>query len=86
MKTLFSELNGAVLVQEQAGDFYLSFDDSLGGGAAAGFFTGKGTLKLGTGSVGLKLAEGWLNAHVPASVAPFLVAAEAYINPLVAAQ
>jgi hypothetical protein len=86
MKTVFSLFGGAALIQEQAGDFYLNFDDSVGGGAAAGILSGKGSLKLGTGSVGLKLAENWINSHVPASVEPFVLAGETYLNNLVAAQ
>ena len=86
MKTLFTLFAGALLIQEQAGDFYAVFDDSIGGGAAAGIVSGKGSIKFGTGTVGLKLAEGWINSHAPAQVQPFLLAAEAYLNPVVAAQ
>lgn len=86
MKTLFTLLAGAALIQEQAGDFYFVFDGSLGGGAAVGILEGKGSLKLGTGSVGLKIAEAWINSHVPAAVEPFVAAGEAYLNAAVAAQ
>lgn len=84
MKTLMSLLNGAVLVQEQAGDFYLAFDASIGGGVAAGIIEGQGKIKIGAGSVGLKLAEAWINAHIPDAVKPFAEAAEAYLNAQVA--
>jgi hypothetical protein len=86
MKTLFSLFGGAVLFQEQAGDIYLVIDGSLGGGAAAGIIEGQGKVKLGAGSVGLKLGEAWVNAHVPLMALPYVQAAEAYVNGLVAAQ
>jgi hypothetical protein len=86
MKTVFSLLGGAALIQEKGGDFFLNFDASVGGGAAQGILSGSGSIKLGTGSVGLKLAESWINAHVPASVEPFVAAGEAYLNTAVAAQ
>ena len=85
MKTLVSAFGGAVQIQEQALDIYLVFDASIGGGAASGIVEGSGKIKIGSGSVGLKLGEAWLNAHAPASVQPFLIAAEAMINPAVAA-
>ncbi len=84
MKDLFSFFNGAVKVQEKSGDFYLAFDGSLGGGAAAGIIEGQGSVKLGSGSVGLKLAEAWVNAHAPAYLKPFLEAGEAFLNGTVA--
>lgn len=84
MKTIVTLLGGAVELQEQAGDFYLSFNGSLGGGEAAGIVSGQGSIKLGTGSVGLKLGEAWVNAHAPAYMAPFLQGAEAAINGYVA--
>lgn len=84
MKTLLSLLGGAVMFQEQAGDFYLAFDGSLGGGAAAGIIEGKGSIKLGTGSVGLKLGEAWVNAHIPAAAVPFAQMVESAINGAVA--
>jgi hypothetical protein len=84
MKALLTLLDGALLVQEQAGDFFVTFDGSLGGGAAAGIIEGKGTIKFGTGTVGLKLLEQWVNAHLPASVQAFAQMAEAALNSAVA--
>lgn len=84
MKTLVSLEGGAVQIQEQAGDFYMVFDGELGGGAVKGIIEGKGSIKLGAGSVGLKLAEAFINAHLPASVVPFAAAAEQYLNGVVA--
>jgi len=86
MKTLFSIFGGAVSIQEKAGDFYFVFDGGLGGGAAAGLVTGQGSVKLGTGSVGLKLAESWINSHVPSELEAFAVAAEGYLNSTIASQ
>lgn len=84
MKDLFSFFGGAVKIQEQGGDFFLAFDGSLGGGEAAGLVEGQGKLKLGAGSVGLKLAEHWVNQHAPAYLQPFLQAGEAFLNGAVA--
>lgn len=86
MKVLVSEFGGAVQIQEQGGDFFLAFDGSIGGGAASHIVEGQGKIKLGTGSVGLKLAESYVNAHLPASIQPFAVAAESYANSFVANQ
>lgn len=84
MKTILSLEGGAIVIAEQAGDFYLQFNDSLGGGSVAGWLSGQGQIKLGSGSVGLKAAEALLNHLLPASAQAVAQAIEGAINAEVA--
>lgn len=85
MKTLVTLFDGAVLLQEQAGDFFLTFDGSLGGGEVAGWLSGKGSIKLGAGSVALKAGWALLNTHVvPATLLPYAQMVEGLIDAQVA--
>jgi hypothetical protein len=83
MKTLINAFGGALQVQEQGGDFYLAFNGSLGGGNVAGWISGQGSIKLGTGSVGLKAAEALLNHLIPAAAMPVAQAIENALNGIV---
>lgn len=67
MKTLLSLENGAITITEQGGDFFLNFSGSVGGGVLAGILSGSGSVKLGSGSVALKAAEGFVNHLLPAA-------------------
>ena len=69
MKTLLSLLGGALLVTEEAGVVTLSFDEALGGGAAAGVLKGSGSLVL-NGEQGLQLGVNLMNAHLPPALLP----------------
>lgn len=84
MKTLLSLLGGALVLTETSGVVTLSFDESLGGGAAAGILQGKGSLIV-QGTQGLQLAEKLLNSHLSAGVQPLAVAAETVVNEAAAA-
>lgn len=79
MKTIFSELNGALTLTEQAGVFTLSFNEAIGGGAAAGILKGQGSVVL-DGELALSLSEKLLNSHLPPTVAAFAVVIEAMVN------
>ena len=84
MKVLFSAVGGALVLSEDAGKVSLSWDESLGGGAAAGIVVGKGSLVLDA-PMGLGLGEILLNAHLPASVQPLAAVIEGVANQAVAA-
>jgi hypothetical protein len=88
MKTVFSALNGAVVLTETAGVFTLSLSEALsvGGGHAAGL------LKVqGTGSVvfdaptGAKLGLALVNSHLPAALQPLAAEVEAIAEAAVVA-
>lgn len=85
MKTLLTLEGGAITITEQGGVFSLNFNGSLGGGAAAGIITGQGSINLGVGTVGLKLAESLLNHLLPASAQVVAQAIEAVVNSAIAA-
>jgi hypothetical protein len=85
MKTLLSLEGGAVTITEAGGDFTLNFDESLGGGSVAGWLKGKGSIILGSGTVGLKAAEAFLNHLLPASVQAVAAMIEGVLNSAVAA-
>lgn len=84
MKTLLSVANGAVTVTEDAGKVSINFDESVGGGSAAGIVKGQGSVVLDAES-GLKLGEQLLNAHLPASVQPLAQVIEGVANQAVQA-
>lgn len=84
MKQLFSWFGGGITVTEQAGDVWLNFDGQLGGGQLKGIVEGKGSIHLGTGTVGLKVAEAWVNSKLPAAAQPFAQAVEAFANQAIA--
>ena len=84
MKTILSLLGGAITLTEESGVFTLSFNESLGGGSAAGIVKGSGSFVL-SGTMGLQLAEKLLNAHLPTSLATLAPAVEAIVNTAVAA-
>ena len=86
MKTIMSFENGAVVLAEQGGDFFLNFDGSVGGGSMAGIISGQGSIKLGAGSVALKAAEAFLNHLLPASIASIAQGIEDALNAFVAKQ
>ena len=83
-KQLLSLLGGALVVSEDAGAVSVSFDESLGGGAAAGVVQGKGTVVLNA-LQGLQLGEQLLNAHLPASMVPLAKVVEGVANQAAAA-
>jgi hypothetical protein len=83
-KTIFGLFGGAVSLTENAGIFTLSFDESLGGGAAKGIVVGSGSVQF-NGPQGLQLGWKLLNAHLPASLAPLAPVVEGVINTAVAA-
>ena len=83
MKTIFTAANGAITLTENAGVFTLSFDESLGGGAAAGVIKGAGSIifNAASGSASaISLGEALLNAHLPASLAPLATVVEGIVN------
>lgn len=84
MKTLASLMGGAVVLTEEAGKVTLSFDESLGGGAAAGIIKGQGSVVL-DGAAGLALGEKLLNAHLPAAMQPLAPVVEGIFNQAIAA-
>ena len=79
MKTLLSLANGALTVTEDSGKVTVSFDESLGGGQAAGVVKGQGSIIL-DGTSGLQLGEKLLNAHLPASVQALALVIEGVAN------
>ncbi len=85
MKTLESFEGGASTLTEQGGVFSVNFDGSLGGGTLAGILSGKGSISLGAGTVGLKAAESLLNHLLPASVQAIATAIESVVNSAAAA-
>jgi hypothetical protein len=80
MKTILTLADGAILLQEKGGDFFLSFDGTVGGGNMAGVIEGKGSIKIGTGSVALKAAEQFLNSVLPDAMIPIAEMLEQIIN------
>jgi hypothetical protein len=84
MKTWLSLLGGALTITEQGGVVSLNWDESLGGGKAAGILVGQGSLKL-SALVGLQLGEQELNSELPASVEPVAEAVEGVVNAAVTA-
>jgi hypothetical protein len=84
MKTIFSALGGALTLTEQSGTVTLSWDESIGGGLAAGIVKGQGSLVL-NGTLGLQLGEKLLNAMLPASVLPLAQVVETVANQAIAA-
>lgn len=84
MKVIFSALSGAVVLSEDAGVVSLSFDDSIGGGAAAGLVSGKGSVQL-NGPEAIQLAEKLLNSKLPASVLPLAQVVEGVAAQAIAA-
>ena len=83
MKTLLDLFDGALTVTEADGIISLSFNESLGGGAAAGIVKGQGTIALNA-IQGLKLGEQLLNAHIPASLLPLAIVIEGVVNQAIA--
>jgi hypothetical protein len=79
MKTLLSVANGALTVTEDGGKVSLNFDESVGGGAAAGIVKGQGSIVLDA-NMGLQLGEKLLNSHLPASVQPLAQVIEGVAN------
>lgn len=79
MKTIFSALNGALVLTENEGVFTLSFDESLGGGEAAGIVKGTGSVVLDA-NMALALSEKMLNSHIPASLLPLVTVIEGVVN------
>lgn len=84
MKVIFSALGGALVLSEQAEIFTLSWDESIGGGLAAGIVKGQGSIVL-SGALGLQLGEKLLNAHLPASVQALALVIEGVANQAIAA-
>ena len=79
MKTLLSLLGGAITVTEINGVVSLNWNESLGGGAAAGILKGSGSLQL-AGLDAVHLGEALLNAKLPASMQGAAVAVEGVID------
>ena len=87
-KLIFSALNGAVTLTEDAGVFTLALADSasIGGGVAAGIAKVGGDAHLVLdGATGLKLGEALLNSHLPAAALPLATVVETVVNTAVAA-
>lgn len=84
MKTLLTLEGGAITITEKSGDFYLNFNGSIGGGSVAGWLSGQGSIKLGTGTVGLKAAEAFLNHLLPASAQAIAQMIEGVLNSAIA--
>ena len=83
-KSIFSEFGGALTLTETSGVLTLAWDESLGGGAAAGIVKGQGSLVL-SGTLGLQLAEKLLNAHLSGTALALATAGETVANAAVAA-
>ncbi len=79
MKVLLSLANGALVVSEDAGKVSVTFNESIGGGAAAGIVKGSGSVIL-DGEMGLQLGEKLLNSHLPVSVQPLALVIETVAN------
>ncbi len=79
MKTLLSVMGGAITITEQNGVFSLNWNESLGGGQAAGILKGSGSIQLSATQL-LELGENVLNAHLPASAVPVAEAVEGVAN------
>jgi len=79
MKTLLSLLGGAITITEQNGIVSFNWNESLGGGQAAGVLKGVGSIQL-SGNQALHLAEGWLNGKLPAALVPFAKGIENLID------
>jgi len=79
MKVLFSLMGGAIQLEEQAGVVSLVWNESLGGGEAAGIVKGSGSIQLDAMSA-LKLGEALLNSKLPVSVAPLAAVIETVVN------
>ena len=82
MKTLLSLLGGAITVTEQNGMFFLNWNESLGGGSAAGVLKGVGSLQL-QGNQALQIGEEWLNGKLPAILQPLAKGIEGIVNKVV---
>lgn len=83
-KTIFSAYGGAVALVEDSGALALNWDESIGGGQAAGIVEGKGSLKL-NGTLGIQLGEKLLNSHLPPTVLPLAQVVEGVANQAIAA-
>lgn len=83
-KVLYSAMSGAIEIQEEGGVISLVWNESLGGGAAAGIVKGQGSLQLDAMSA-LKLGEALLNAKLPPAVAPLAVVIEGIVNQAISA-
>jgi hypothetical protein len=84
MKTLLSILGGAVTITEMNGVVSFNWNETLGGGQAAGILKGVGSIQL-SGNQALMLAEGWLNGKLPAALLPLAMSIEAVANAAVKA-
>jgi hypothetical protein len=84
MKTVINLENGALTITEKSGDFYLNLNGSLGGGTIAGIVSGQASIKLGTGTVGLKAGEAFINHLIPSAGQPVAQMIESAINSYVA--
>ena len=84
MKVLLSLAGGAIQVQEDAGVVSLVFDESVGGGSAAGIVKGSGSLIL-DGPLALSLGEKLLNSKLPASMQAVAQVIEGIANQAISA-
>ena len=84
MKTLLSVMGGAITITEQNGVFSLNWNESLGGGQAAGVLKGSGSIQL-SGQQLLELGENALNEHLPASAVPVAKVVEGIANSAITA-
>jgi hypothetical protein len=84
MKTLLSLFGGALTITELSGVVSLNWNESIGGGKAAGFLKGQGTLVL-DGPQDLQLVEGFVNGKLPAAILPFALAGEGILNTAISA-
>ena len=75
MQVIFSAFGGALTLTKQGDILTLAWDETLGGGLAAGILTGKGALIL-NGNIAIPLGEKLINSHVPASVLPLVTVIE----------
>lgn len=83
MKTIFSALNGAVTLIEDAGVFTLRLSEALnvGGGEAAGILKvqGAGSVVLDA-ETGLALGGKLVNGHLPAALQPVAYVFEGIVS------
>lgn len=87
MKTIFTGLNGALTITEDAGVFSLNITEAvyIGGGEMSELLKvqGQGSVVLDS-KTALKLGESILNSHLPASVLPLAQVIEGVVNQAIA--
>lgn len=75
MRTLLNLGDGALVITEEGGDVTLAVSktEAVGGGKAADILEAEGSGKIvfKSGTVGLKLAVAFVEAHSPAAIVPF---------------